>query len=150
MSEVVEQVNTTLDELIKNTGISFSSLITEDGLIISSRSLQREEGGDDVSVNFAAISASLLTMAERGIEIINNNKILEQIKIDAGLDDSLDGDFTVLITRVMANVLLQVVYPKKINLGLIQFEVNNTIKQIKKIIESDASRELFTSIGSLL
>jgi predicted regulator of Ras-like GTPase activity (Roadblock/LC7/MglB family) len=88
-------------------------------------------------------------MAERGIEIINTNKILEQIKIDAGLDQNLEADFTILITRVYSNVLLQIIYPKKINTGLIHFETNKIIKQIKEIIQSDTSRSLFTNLGSL-
>jgi len=88
-------------------------------------------------------------MAERGIEIINTNKILEQIKIDAGLDQNLDADFTILITRVYSNVLLLIIFPKRINTGLIHFETNKFVKKIKEIIQKDTSRSLFTSLGSL-
>jgi predicted regulator of Ras-like GTPase activity (Roadblock/LC7/MglB family) len=137
-----------LDEIVTNTGISSSNLITEDGLVIASNSSQNEVD-EEVNMNFAAISASILSMAERGIEIINTNKMLEQIKIDAGLDQNFDPDFTILISRVISNVLLQIIFPKRINMGLIHFEINKTIKEIKNIVQKDMSRDLFTSLGSL-
>ena len=149
MSEIKAELVKLLDDLITDTGITNSSLITEDGLVIATNSQKNFEEGE-INANFAAISASILSMAERGIEIINANKILEQIKIDAGLDQNLDADFTILITRVISNVLLQVIFPKRINIGLIQFETNRFIKTMKEIMQKDTSRDLFSMIGSLL
>ncbi|MFX1280729.1 MAG: roadblock/LC7 domain-containing protein [Promethearchaeota archaeon] len=148
MSEITDNLISLLDDFITSTGTNSSCLITEDGLVIAVNSKQ-DEKEEEINYNFAAISASILSMAERGIEIINTNKILEQIKIDAGLDQNLDADFTILITRVYSNVLLQIIYPKRINTGLIHFETNKIIKQIKEIIQSDTSRSLFTNLGSL-
>lgn len=148
MSEVKDILVKILDEIVTNTGISSSNLITEDGLVIASNSSQNKVD-EEVNMNFAAISASILSMAERGIEIINTNKMLEQIKIDAGLDQNFDPDFTILISRVISNVLLQIIFPKRINMGLIHFEINKTIKEIKNIVQKDMSRDLFTSLGSL-
>ncbi len=148
MSEITDNLIGLLDDFIISTGVNSSSLTTEDGLVIAVNSDQ-DEKEEEINYNFAAISASILSMAERGIEIINTNKILEQIKIDAGLDQNIDADFTILITRVYSNVLLQIIFPKKINTGLIHFEINKFIKQIKEIIQSDTSRSLFTNLGSL-
>ena len=148
MSEITDNLIGLLDDFITSTGVNSSSLTTEDGLVIAVNSDQ-DEKEEEINYNFAAISASILSMAERGIEIINTNKILEQIKIDAGLDQNIDADFTILITRVYSNVLLQIIFPKKINTGLIHFEINKFIKQIKEIIQSDTSRSLFTNLGSL-
>jgi predicted regulator of Ras-like GTPase activity (Roadblock/LC7/MglB family) len=150
MSEIRESLVTLLDDLIRNTGITSSCLITEDGLVIASNSEQSEQD-EEVNVNFAAISASILSMAERGIEILNTNKNLEQIKIDAGFDSHVDEDFTIIITRVFSNVLLQVIFPKRINTGLIHYETNKIIRDIKNQMYEDSSREeLFSSLGSLL
>lgn len=148
MSEIKDILVKLLDDIITNAGINSSSLITEDGLIIATNS-EQDEQDEDITSNFAAISASILSMAERGIEIINANKLLEQIQIDAGLDENLEADFSILITRVFSNVLLQVIFPKRINIGLIHFETSKFIKQIKEVIQKDISRELFTSLGSL-
>ncbi|MFX1359800.1 MAG: roadblock/LC7 domain-containing protein, partial [Promethearchaeota archaeon] len=143
MSEIKDKLVILLDEFVINTNVSNSSLITEDGLVIISNSNQKDQD-EEISSNFAAISASILSMAERGIEIINNNKILEQITIDAGLDQNFEKDFTILITRVISNVLLLIIFPKTINIGLIHFETNKIIKNIKNVIQEDVSRELFT------
>jgi len=149
MSEIKDNLIQLLDDLVLNTGVNSCSLITEDGLVIAINS-EQDDQDEEINSSFAAISASILSIAERGIEIINANKILEQIKIDAGLNTDLKADFTILITRVFSNVLLQVTFPKRINIGLIQFETNKIIKQIKNIIQKDTSREIFTDIGSLL
>ncbi|MFW9881841.1 MAG: roadblock/LC7 domain-containing protein [Candidatus Thorarchaeota archaeon] len=148
MSEIKDKLESLLNDFISSTDVSDSSLITEDGLVIVLNNNQDNQDVD-VSSNFAATSASILSMAERGIEIINNNKVLEQITIDAGIDHNLENDFTILITRVFSNVLLQIIFPKRINIGLIHFETNKIIKKIKNIIETDVSRVLFKSIGSL-
>ncbi|MEJ2250028.1 MAG: hypothetical protein P8Y97_10250 [Candidatus Lokiarchaeota archaeon] len=148
--DIEEKLITLLDDLIINAGITRSSLITEDGLVIATNSDQNKED-EELNINFAAISASILSMAERGIEILNSNKNLEQIKIDAGFDTNLDEDFTILITRILSNVLLQVIFPKRINIGLIHFETNKTIKEIKNLISDDILREgLLSNLGSLL
>lgn len=149
MSDITDKLIKLLDELLINVGVSSSSLITEDGLVIATNSQQNEEE-KEVRTNFAAISASILSMAERGIEIVNANKMLDQIKIDAGLNENIDGDFTVLITRAYSNILLQVIFPKRLNIGLIHFEVNKTIKEINTLIQKVDTEELFESIGSLL
>lgn len=148
MSEIKDKLESLLNDFVSSTDVSDSNLITEDGLVIVSNNNQDNQEVD-VSSNFAATSASILSMAERGIEIINNNKVLEQITIDAGIDHNLENDFTILITRIFSNVLLQIIFPKRINIGLIHFETNKIIKKIKNIIETDVSRVLFKSIGSL-
>lgn len=150
MSEIRDKLVKLLDNFILNTKVTSSTLITEDGLIIATNSEQNDED-EEININFAAISASILSMAERGIEIINANKLLEQIKIDAGFDKSLEADFTILITRVFSNVLIQVIFPKRINIGLIQFETNKVINEINNNLKENTSREeLFSDLGSLL
>ncbi len=149
MSELKNNLIQLLDDLIVNTDVSSSCLITEDGLVIASNSQQNEEQRE-VRTNFAAISASILSMADRGIEIVNANQMLDQIKIDASLDKNLDEDFTILISRAFSNILLQVIFPKRINIGLIQFETSRVIKEINKQIKQHNSEELFDELGSLL
>ncbi|MFX0058010.1 MAG: roadblock/LC7 domain-containing protein [Candidatus Hodarchaeota archaeon] len=148
MAEIKSKLVILIDDFITNTNVNSANLITEDGLVIASNSDQNDQD-QEVNSNFAAISASILSMAERGIEIINNNKMLEQITIDAGLDQNLEEDFTILIIRVFSNILLQLIFPKRINIGLIHFETSKIVKDIKSIVQKDISRELFSSLGSL-
>ena len=139
-----------LDEFLKNTGVSSATLITEDGLVMATNS-EQNLNEEDLNYNFAAISASILSMAEKGIEIINANKILEQIQVDTGLGENIEVDFSIIITRIFSNVLIQVIFPKWINIGLIQFETNKIINIIKNIFQNDSTREIvFADLGSLL
>ncbi len=147
MSDIRESLVQLLDTLKKDLRIVRASLITEDGLIIVNNSENDED--DEITQNFAAISASILSMAERGIEIINVNKILEQIKIDAGFNENSDADFTIMISRVYSNVLLLIIFPKTTNMGLIQYETSKIIKKIRNLVKKDTSKAFFSDLGSL-
>ncbi|MGQ4876353.1 MAG: hypothetical protein ACP6IY_20005 [Promethearchaeia archaeon] len=147
MTQLVYSLVSILNEFIENTQAFNASLITEDGLIITTND---NKEFSDKSSSIAAISASILSMAERGIEAINKNKMLEQIKIEAGLQNNSNKDFTILISRVFSNVLIQIIFPRKINLGLIHFELTKIIKKIKNLIQNQEGEQLLTDLGSLL
>ena len=75
MSEIRDNLIELLDDFITATDVNSSSLITEDGLVIAINTPKHEED-EEINTTFAAISASILSMAERGIRIINDNKFL--------------------------------------------------------------------------
>jgi len=148
MTDIIENLVHLLDEFIENTEITSSTLITEDGLIIAANDTQNFEDESN-SMDIGAIAASVLAMAERGISIFNAAKRLEQIKIDGGLNHNIDEDFSIMISRIYSNILLQVIIPKKISIGLIHFEINKISNKIKNLINENTKRELFSRIGSL-
>ena len=141
-----------LEEIMENlsaTGIINSRIITEDGIVIASnktKNLAGKENDKDIS----AISASMMSMAEKGLEILNENVILEQIKIDVGIDDNIENDFMIIIERICSNLLLQVLFPKRINIGEIHYKINKSIGLIKKIINDDAKIKKIINEVSIL
>ncbi len=123
-------------ECLSNKGIMNSRLITEDGLVIISNN--SESQGSNVNMENGAIVASIISIAEKGLEILNENVILEQVKIDIGIDDNIENDFIIIIERICLNLLLQVIFPKRINIGIIHYETNKAISKIKSIVSENA------------
>ena len=145
MSTIRDKLVEIIDNL-SNTGIINSRIITEDGIVVvsnNSQNLINNENNKDIG----AISASIMSMAEKGLEILNENVMLEQIKIDVGVDENIEHDFTIIIERICANLLLQVLFPKRINIGIVHYETNKAISMIKKIINDINIDELFIGIA---
>jgi len=144
MSILRDKIVEILDNL-SNTGIINSRIVTEDGIVLASSNTKTQINGEN-SKDVGAISASIMSMAEKGLEILNKNVILEQIKIDVGIDENIEHDFTIIIERICANLLLQVLFEKRINIGEIHYKINMTISNIKKIINDINIQELFIDI----
>jgi predicted regulator of Ras-like GTPase activity (Roadblock/LC7/MglB family) len=130
---------------LSNSGIINSRVVTEDGFVVASSNIKNQIN-DENSNDIGAISASIMSMAEKSLEILNENVMLEQIKIDVGIDENIEHDFTIIIERICANLLLQVLFEKRINIGEIHYKINMTISNIKKIINDINLKELFIDI----
>ncbi|MHA1382066.1 MAG: roadblock/LC7 domain-containing protein [Candidatus Helarchaeota archaeon] len=136
-----------LNVLKSNTGISSATLITEDGLLIAS-----DEASDTLErmahlAEIGAISAGIISMSERAIELITD-KNLDQITLKGGKDDE-DASVTIILTSIYENIILLVLFPSNLNIGLILYE----IEQIKKEIEdfmNDNSDEIILNSESVL
>lgn len=137
-----------LDNLVERTEINATSLISDDGLVIANNSHQDAQE-KQISTSFAGLSASILSMAERGIEIINADITLGQIEIDTGTGSETTEPIRIILRRVFPNVLLLIMAPKSVSRGLIHYETRETIKDVKTVVKEGGSKELFESIGSL-
>ena len=144
MSTLKENLIEILNSLA-NKGITNSRILTEDGIIIASNDTGNQINNDN-SKDMGAISASIMSIAEKGVEILNKNVILEQIKIDVGIDENIEKDYTIIIERISQNLLLQVLFPKRINIGIVHFETNKAINDIKKITNDKKINELLLGI----
>ena len=144
MSVLRNKLEEIIDNL-SNTGIINSRIVTEDGIVVVS-STTKNQINDENNKDIGAISASIMSMAEKGLEILNENVMLEQIKIDVGIDENIEHDFTIIIERICANLLLQVLFEKRMNIGEIHYKINMTISNIKKIINDINIKELFIDI----
>ena len=147
-------MSTLRDELVEiienlsNNGMINSRIITDDGIVIVSNTTKNQDAGEH-NKDIGGISASMMSMAEKGLEILKENVILEQIKVDVGVDDNIENDFTIIIERICSNLLLQVLFAKRINIGEIHYKINKAISTIKKIVNDKNIKELFRSISSI-
>lgn len=128
-----------LNKLKENTGISSATLITEDGLMIASddetsRTLDRMAH----LVEIGAISAGILSMAERSIKLISD-KNLSQIVLKGGKDTDQTG-VTAILTAIYENIILLVIFPSRLNIGLIFYEIESVTLSIKKFMKENENR----------
>ena len=121
-----------LNTLKANTGISSATLITEDGLLIASDEASNTLERMAHLAEIGAISAGIISMAERAIELITD-KNLDQITLKGGNDDD-DSSVTIVLSSIYQNIILLVMFPSKLNIGLVFFEIENIKKKIEEFM----------------
>ena len=142
------EIQNILKSFRERTSIICSTLFTEDGFIIT---LEKEkiEGDDDHYQSVCAINAGIVALAENSVKIIREDNFIKQITIQAG--DPLDNEsFMIHLESVTKNVRLGIMFPLFLNLGVIHFELKQTIQQLSKyFIEFDQNENL-SGISTLL
>ena len=135
------EIQNILKSFRERTGIISSTLFTEDGFIITIEEAKKNEDNDFFQ-SIAAICAGIVALAENSVEIIREDNFIKQISIQAG--DQLDNEsFMIHLESVTEDIRLAVMFPLFLNLGVIQFELNQTIQKLSKhFIEFDQSENL--------
>ncbi|MFW9821021.1 MAG: roadblock/LC7 domain-containing protein [Candidatus Thorarchaeota archaeon] len=123
-------INDILKTLRERTGIITSFLFTEDGFLIAIDQASFNED-EDYFQSIAAICAGVISLAENSLDIIKSNNLLKQIKIQAGnqLDDT---GFMIILQSITKEILIAMIFPLYLNLGLILFELNQTINKLEE------------------
>jgi len=142
------EIKNILKSFRERTGIICSFLFTEDGFLITIEKEQTEEE-DDHYQSICAINAGIVALAENSVKIIREDNFIKQITIQAG--DPLDNEsFMIHLESVTKNVRLGIIFPLFLNLGVILFELKQTIQQLSKyFIEFDQGENL-NGISTLL
>ncbi|MFW9881007.1 MAG: roadblock/LC7 domain-containing protein [Candidatus Thorarchaeota archaeon] len=135
-----------LTKLKENSGITSATLITEDGLLIAA---DKESDNLEYTAHLSAIgaiSASLISMAERATMLIRDKK-LDQIIIKGGKDGE-EESISLILTVIYENIILLVLLPSKLNVGLVFFEIENIIGEISDFMNTN--KELKLNVKSIL
>ena len=135
------EIQDILKSFRERTGIICSTLFTEDGFIIAIEEAKINED-DDFFQSIAAICAGIIALAENSVEIIKEGNFIKEISIQAG--DQLDNEsFMIRLESVTEDIRLAIMFPLFLNLGVIQFELNQTIRKLSKhFIEFDQGENL--------
>jgi len=137
-----------LQSFRERTGIICSTLFTEDGFIITIEEAKNNED-DEFFQSIAAICAGIIALAENSVEIIREDNFIKQISIQAG--DQLDNEsFMIHLESVTDDIRLLVMFPLFLNLGVIQFELNQTIQKLSKHFMEFDQGENLNGISTLL
>lgn len=142
------EIQNILKSFRERTGIVCSSLFNEDGFIIAIEEAKINED-DEYFQSMAAICAGIVALAENSVESIREDTFIKQISIQAG--DQLDNEsFMIQLESVTEDIRLAIMFPLFLNLGVIQFELNQTIQKLAKhFIEFDQGENL-NGISTLL
>jgi len=131
-----------LKELRERTNIICSSLFTSDGFVIEVDQAPAKED-EDYYESVCAICSSIVCLASEGINTFQDDVTIKQISIMAGNQTDIEG-FEIILENINDEVILGVMYPNSLNLGVVLFELNNTIQKLAKYfssVEQDESLE---------
>lgn len=136
-----------IKEFRERTSILCSTVFTEDGLIVAVEQAQIDED-DDYHQSIGAICASIVSLAENGLELFQSGKEIRQISIQAG--DQLDNEgFIIVLESITDDTKLSVVFPTFLNLGVVLFEIKQIARKLSKYFSSLGQNEDLEGISSL-
>jgi len=131
------------------TNVLCSILLTEDGLIIALDQAQINEDEEDYQLSFGALCAGIIALAENGVEIVKENNDIKKITIQAG--EQLDNEgFTIILQSVNKDIKLSIMFPTYLNLGVILFELKQTIQRLSKYFFSFEQDENSEGVSTLM
>ena len=124
------EIQKILKEFRERTNIFCSSLFTSDGFVITIDQAPLKED-EDYYESVCAICSSIVSLASQGISTLRDDVFIKHISIIAGDQTENDG-FEIILENVFEDVLLGVMYTSSLNLGVVLFELNNTIQKLIK------------------
>ena len=131
---LTEQINEIkIKEILKGfrerTKVTCAILYSQEGTIISVEADKTREEKNMTSL-IGVICSNIIALANHDIFKMKEENRLKQISIQAGEHlDFVDG-FKVVLELVRENLFLLVIIPTSLNLGVVFFEINNTIRKI--------------------
>lgn len=132
----------------ERTGINYTSLFNEDGLIIVVDQASVNDD-DDFDQSLGAISASIIAFAQNGITMLNNQHDVKSLIIQAGYEIDSES-FTIIIESVGQEVSLMSIFPSSLNISLILFELKNTTQKLLGIFNSENETEVNAKISGTI
>ena len=137
-----------LKKLRIQTNIFCSVLFNDDGLIIAIDQAHFVYDEDNF-LSFSAISASIVALVENEINSIKKNHTMRSISIQAG--KQIDSDSFIIINQsITKNIKISIIFPTNLNLGLIKFELNQTVKKLESYFESCEQIKITNNIKTII
>lgn len=146
---VLNKLTGFMNEFISNIHGFSACLLTEDGLIIT-EGVNSGNKNNLSSEELAAITASMISIAEQAVLHYRSGKNLTQFTIEtSNLENPQEGGLNIFAFQIHPNVLLAYNYPSSIPKGLVSFELSNVIKNMQEIIFENES-VIMKNIGSMI
>ncbi len=132
----------------EKTNVLSSIIFSEDGLIIALDQAHLNED-EDHHISFGAICAGIVALAENGLRTIKDDNDVQCISIQAG--DQLDNEgFIIILQSITENIKLSVIFPGFLNLGIINFELKQTVQKLSEYFLSIDQNITFEGVDTLI
>ena len=110
------------------------TVFTVDGYILAHR-LFYEGMSQDIEMVVSSMSAGLITISQDFIRMVKQESEFRQVLVDASSSDE-GNSFSIILKHVSENVMLACIFPDKVQLGLVTFEVENLSRDIVEIVNN--------------
>ncbi len=134
-----------LKDFRKRTNVICLSLFTRDGFLIALDQGSLSED-DYIHESIGAICAGIVDLVRHGIQSFPNAMPVKQISIKAGNQKNVDG-FEIVLTSLVNDIIIFVMFPNTLNLGVILFELNNTIEKLSKYFQKVEQDEIIEHLS---
>ncbi len=138
-------VSLIIDKFLENIHGITGCLVTEDGLVVA----KGMKYADNNTENLGVITSSMLCVAERGVDSIKNNLKLKQFSIETSLSNNDQIGDIISVLQIHRNVWFAFNYSRNVETGLVNFELNQVIKQLRSIFEKEGI-QILENIGTMI
>ncbi len=127
----IEAIKKVLSDFEMKVPVWGLTIFTVDGYILAHR-LFYDQMPENIELAVSSMSAGLITISENFIRMVDTQKSFRQVLVDAEDEGSIT--FSILLKIVAENVLLACIFPSRVQLGLVTFEIENLTRQIIEIV----------------
>lgn len=144
---IEESITSILKSFRERTGTNYSILFNNDGLEIAVDQGVSTNKSKDFDQNMAAVNATIFSLANSGITLLNNSQCVKNLTIQAG--HQLDNDsFTILMETVKEDICLLTLFSVNLNISLILFELKQAAQKLLKFFQSIEEDKINVEISS--
>ncbi|MFW9847642.1 MAG: roadblock/LC7 domain-containing protein [Candidatus Thorarchaeota archaeon] len=107
-------------------------VFTVDGYVLAHQPC-KDDMPENLELAFSSMSVGLITISEDFIRLVDSAKLFRQILVDAE-DENKEPAFSIFLRHVAENVMLACIFPSKVRIGLLAFELEILGNQIDEIV----------------
>ncbi|MHA1909786.1 MAG: roadblock/LC7 domain-containing protein [Candidatus Thorarchaeota archaeon] len=130
----IREIRKLLTEFEMRVPVWGLTVFTVDGYILAHR-LFYEGMPEGLEMVVSSMSAGLITISEDFIRMVNPQSEFRQVLVDADSDGE-GYSFSIILKHVSENVMLACIFPDKVQLGLVSFEIENLSCEIVEVVNN--------------
>ncbi|MFX0017491.1 MAG: roadblock/LC7 domain-containing protein [Promethearchaeota archaeon] len=144
---IEEKITSILKSFRERTGTNYTILFNNDGLEIAVDQGVSVNKNKHFDQNIAAVNATIISLANSGINLLNNTHCVKNLTIQAG--HQLDNDsFIILMENVKDDISLLTLFSVNLNISVILFELKQIAQKLLNFFQSNEEDKINVEIPS--